>query len=127
MFHFWVRTAKIRNKTTMHSPAILLPLNIVIIPAAYWYGAGGLTVQGVKQWVFNREWNSVVDGSASTLNASKAGSSGSSSSDTTTVGDYVCLDNPPNMRPMFLSYEPIMVYLENFVTEFERNYLVKLA
>lgn len=94
----------------MLSNSILLPLNIAVIPAAYLYGTG-TTVQDVKEWF--QQWRSVPSTSIT----------GSHLPD---INGYVC-QNPPDMRPMFLSYEPIMVYLENFISELEADYLKKLA
>lgn len=39
--------------------------------------------------------------------------------------NYVC--QHPNMRPKFLAYDPIMVYIEGFLTDFEADYLKQLA
>lgn len=147
---------EVRNETKtidMHSSSVLV-LNLAVIPAAYFYGTGGLSVQGVRQWLFHYNnndkqgegWRSggsneeetkaslapgglnvttttsqaLGDGSRNKSSSSNGGSGGGDES-------YVCLHNPPDMRPMFLSYEPIMVYLENFLTEYEREYLVQLA
>lgn len=114
----------------------LLPLiiSIAIIPAAYfYYGAGSLClpmVPSVTKWVFNNNSNHTkITGTTTTSSISSSSNNDSSvgSPGSSLLDDYTCLENPPNMRPMFLSYEPIMVYLENFVTEFERDYLVDLA
>lgn len=129
----------------MYSTSILLPLNLAIIPAAYLYGAGGLNINNVldvAQWLFRGSPSSgdhvhafapISNASSGSGSASQSGYSDSDDesvvglSQATTADTYICLPNPPNMRPMFISYEPIMVYLENFLTEFERGYLVQLA
>lgn len=91
----------------MHSSSILLPLNVAIIPAAYLYGAG-FSFRGIRE-VF-QQWQ---------------GQSILQTSDVLDASNYVC--EHPNMRPKFLSYDPIMVYLEGFLTDFEADYLKQLA
>lgn len=83
----------------MLSSQFLIPLNVLIIPAAYLYGAG-LNLAYFKT-KFQRP---------QTLHD---------------VTEYVCPIVP--MRPKFLSYDPIMVYIEDFLTEFETEYLKTLA
>lgn len=38
---------------------------------------------------------------------------------------YTCTHS--EMKPKFLSYDPIMVYIENFISPFETEHLKKLA
>lgn len=39
--------------------------------------------------------------------------------------NYTCTHS--EMKPKFLSYDPIMVYIENFITPYETEHLKKLA
>lgn len=39
--------------------------------------------------------------------------------------NYTCTN--ARMQPKFLSYDPVMVYIENFMSPFETDYLKKLA
>lgn len=39
--------------------------------------------------------------------------------------NYTCSHS--EMKPKFLSYDPIMVYIENFITPYETEHLKKLA
>lgn len=39
--------------------------------------------------------------------------------------NYTCTHS--EMKPKFLSYDPIMVYIENFISPFETEHLKKLA
>lgn len=92
----------------MHSSSILLPLNLAIIPAAYLYGAG-FSFRSIREVV--QQW--------------RGGQSILPTSDVLDASNYVC--EHPNMRPKFLSFDPIMVYLEGFLTDFEADYLKQLA
>lgn len=40
-------------------------------------------------------------------------------------GNYTCTHS--DMKPKFLSYDPIMVYIENFISPYETEHLKKLA
>ena len=40
-------------------------------------------------------------------------------------GNYTCTHS--EMKPKFLSYDPIMVYIENFISPYETEHLKKLA
>lgn len=42
-----------------------------------------------------------------------------------TQTNYTC--SYTEMKPKFLSYDPIMVYIENFMSPYEREHLVELA
>lgn len=85
----------------MPSKQLLILLNILIIPAAYLYGAG-LSLASLKTKFHQTQTRTSHN-----------------------VTDYVCPDVP--MRPKFLAYDPIMVYIENFLTDFEADYLKTLA
>lgn len=91
----------------MYSMSILLPLNLAVIPTAYLYGAG-FNFHGIPD-IF-QQWR---------------GQTALESSDVLDRTNYVC--HHPNMRPKFLAYDPVMVYLEGFLTEFEADYLAQLA
>lgn len=91
----------------MHSSSILLPLNVAIIPAAYLYGAG-FSFHGIKETF--AQWR---------------GQSGLRTGEVLDATNYVC--EHPNMRPKFLAFDPIMVYIEGFLTDFEADYLAQLA
>lgn len=41
------------------------------------------------------------------------------------LANYTCTN--ARMQPKFLSYDPVMVYIENFMSPFETEYLKKLA
>lgn len=83
----------------MPSKSYLIPLNILVIFVAYLYG-GGLNLAHLK---------TKFQQSQAFHNAT----------------EYVCPDVA--MRPKFLSYDPIIVYIENFLTDFETEYLKTLA
>lgn len=83
----------------MMSKSFLIPLNVLVIPVAYLYGAG--------------------------LNLAHLQSKFQQSQTFYNVTDYVC--PTVTMRPKFLAYDPIIVYIENFLTDFETEYLKTLA
>lgn len=60
----------------------------------------------------------VVSSSTSTPSSSSWGGSGQRD-------NYTCTN--ARMQPKFLSYDPVMVYIENFMSPFETDYLKQLA
>lgn len=83
----------------MLSKSFLISLNVLIMPVAYLFGAGlDLTNLKAKLQPFRTSHSPT---------------------------DYICPS--VSMRPKFLSYDPIIVYIENFLTDFETEYLKTLA
>jgi hypothetical protein len=82
---------------------LFIPVNVGVILAAYLYGAG-FTVNDITQRI--PAWTGLR-------------------SSNMTLASYTC--DSKLMEPKFLAFDPIMVYLENFLTPFEAQYLKELA
>lgn len=91
----------------MYSSSVLVPLNIAIIPAAYLYGAG-FSFYGLIDQL--QQWRNPETPGAPVIDPS----------------NYIC-QHPAQMRPKFLAYDPVMVYIEGFLTDLESDYLKSLA
>jgi hypothetical protein len=71
----------------------------------------------------------VLDGSSGPLGdivqTSKSNTETALSPDGSKGSNYTCTH--VEMKPKFLSYDPVMVYIENFISPYEREHLKQLA
>lgn len=102
---------------------VLLGLNAAAVFTAYFLYANGVRLT-LDDEFSDAALNSLIFphvGMFSSPAASTPASWGGSGE----LANYSCTN--ARMQPKFLSYDPVMVYIENFMSPFETEYLKKLA
>lgn len=99
---------------------VLLGFNAAVGFGAYFLYANGVRLTLDDDYSDNAA-NSLVFPHIGSNPASAPASWGGSGE----LANYTCTN--ARMQPKFLSYDPVMVYIENFMSPFETGYLKKLA